>query len=268
MLDVGYEVRCLARDPARLDAAPFHGQVKVVEGDVVSGAGLDAAVEGGRRLLPGALAVAVRLPPADQTAAKLVVQAAADAGASRVVYLGGLRPRREDVPSRRLASRAEVGDVFLRGAVPAAVLQAGMITGSGVDQLRDGALSHRPAACDDHSSVGAQPHPADRHRRCAALPRRCSTLPRETNRTFDVGGPDVLTYMDMMQRYARIAGLPRRLALPVPAFTSWLSSWWVALVTPVSQALRSFFQSDRWSHPCLDTPLVSAATPGRPASRP
>ena len=96
----------------------------------------------------------------------------------------------------------------------------------------------------------------------------CSTLPRETNRTFDVGGPDVLTYMDMMQRYARIAGLPRRLALPVPAFTSWLSSWWVALVTPVSQALRSFFQSDRWSHPRLDTPLVSAATPGRPASRP
>lgn len=114
LLDVGYEVRCLARDPARLDAAPFHGQVKVVEGDVVSGAGLDAAVEGGRRLLSGALAVAARLPLADQTAAELVVQAAADAGASRVVYLGGLRPRREDVPSRRLASRAEV-----RGRFPA-----------------------------------------------------------------------------------------------------------------------------------------------------
>ncbi len=92
LLDVGYEVRCLARDPARLDAAPFHGQVKVVEGDVVSGAGLDAAVEGGRRLLSGALAVAARLPLADQTAAELVVQAAAMPGRAGSCTWAGCDP--------------------------------------------------------------------------------------------------------------------------------------------------------------------------------
>ncbi len=238
LLDVGYEVRCLTRDPARLDAAPFGGQVKVFEGDVVSGAGLSAAVDGVDVIYYLVHSLSRRdFRQADQTAAELVGQAAADAGVGRIVYLGGLRPRREDVPSRHLASRAEVGDVFLRGAVPAAVLQAGVITGSGstsFEMVRY--LTDRLPVMITPRWVRSRTQPiaiADVLRYLIG----CSTLPRETNRTFDIGGPDVLTYMDMIQRYARIAGLPRRIALPVPLLTPWLSAWWVALITPVSRAL-------------------------------
>jgi hypothetical protein len=65
----------------------------------------------------------------------------------------------------------------------------------------------------------------------------CARLPPEVNRTFDIGGPDVLTYADMMQRYAAVAGLRRRLLIPVAVLTPSLSSYWVGLVTPVPGAL-------------------------------
>jgi hypothetical protein len=61
--------------------------------------------------------------------------------------------------------------------------------------------------------------------------------PPEVNRGFDIGGPDVLTYQDMMQRFAAIAGLPKRRILPVPVLSPGLSSEWVGLVTPVPRGL-------------------------------
>lgn len=61
----------------------------------------------------------------------------------------------------------------------------------------------------------------------------CADLPEHVSRRFDIGGPDVLTYLDMMQGYARVAGLPRRRVLPVPVLSPWLSSLWVGLITPV-----------------------------------
>jgi uncharacterized protein YbjT (DUF2867 family) len=238
LLGAGHQVRCLVRDPARLAAAPFRGQVEVVRGDVASGAGVPAAADGVDVVYYLVHALSRRdFREVDRAAAELVARAAADAGVARIVYLGGLRPGSEDIPSRHLASRAEVGDVFLRGAVPAAVLQAGVITGSGstsFEMVRY--LTDRLPVMITPRWVRSRTQPiaiADVLRYLAG----CATLPREVNRTFDIGGPDVLTYLDMMQRYARIAGLPRRLAFPVPMLTPWLSAWWVALVTPVSRAL-------------------------------
>ena len=76
--------------------------------------------------------------------------------------------------------------------------------------------------------------PADRHPRRAALPRSPPRrLPDDVNRTFDIGGPEVLTYREMMSRYAAVAELPARRVLPVPVLTPRLSSHWVNLVTPV-----------------------------------
>ncbi|MGH3533553.1 MAG: SDR family oxidoreductase [Pseudonocardiaceae bacterium] len=238
LLDAGYDVRCLARDPSRLDVAPFRGQVKVVEGDVVSGAGLSDAVDGVDVVYYLVHSLSRRdFRQADLRAAGLVAQAAAAGGVGRIVYLGGLRPVRDEVPSRHLASRAEVGDLFLRAPVPAAVLQAGVITGSGstsFEMVRY--LTDRLPLMITPRWVRSRTQPiaiAD----VLHYLLGCAQLPREMNRTFDIGGPDVLTYMDLMQRYARIAGLPVRLALPVPILTPWLSSWWVALITPVSRAL-------------------------------
>ena len=62
-------------------------------------------------------------------------------------------------------------------------------------------------------------------------------LPPDTNRRFDIAGPDVITYRDMMQRYAQVAGLSRRIIIPVPVLSPWLSSQWVNVVTPVPKAI-------------------------------
>ena len=130
-------------------------------------------------------------------------------GVRRIVYLGGLVPTGEQV-SPHLASRAEVGQVFLDGAVAAVVLQAGVIIGSGsasFEMLRY--LTERLPG-DDHADLGAVT--ACSPSRCATCCRTSSarsTLPDGTNRRFDLGGPDVLTYEEMMQRYAKVAGLPR-----------------------------------------------------------
>jgi hypothetical protein len=64
-------------------------------------------------------------------------------------------------------------------------------------------------------------------------------LPAEVNRAFDIGGPDTFTYTDMIRKYAAIAGLQRRIAIPVPVLTPWLSSHWVNLITPLPRALAS-----------------------------
>jgi hypothetical protein len=64
-----------------------------------------------------------------------------------------------------------------------------------------------------------------------------ATLPADVSRRFDVGGPEVLTYLEMMQRYAKVAGLRKRLILPVPLLTPRLSGHWVNIVTPVPAAL-------------------------------
>jgi hypothetical protein len=81
----------------------------------------------------------------------------------------------------------------------------------------------------------------------------CASLPAEVNRSFDIGGPDVLTYADMMRRYAVIAGLPRRIIVPVPLLTPRLSSLWVGLVTPVPSSLaRPLVESLRHEVVCKE----------------
>ena len=111
--------------------------------------------------------------------------------------------------SPHLRSRDEVGDApaRLRRADGRAARRGDHRLGVGV--VRDAALPHRAAAGDGHAALGRHPHPADRHPGRAALPRRLRRRCRPTvNRGFDIGGPDVLTYREMMQRYAAVAGLP------------------------------------------------------------
>jgi hypothetical protein len=92
-------------------------------------------------------------------------------------------------------------------------------------------------------------------------------MPAEVNRAFDIGGPEVLTYLEMMQRYAAVAGLPRRLILPVPVLTPGLSSHWVGLVTPVPASIaRPLTESLRHEVVCHEHDIVRYVPdpPGRP----
>ncbi|SFB52493.1 Uncharacterized conserved protein YbjT, contains NAD(P)-binding and DUF2867 domains [Amycolatopsis marina] len=237
LLERGHTVRCLARDPAKLRDVPWAGRVETVRGDVLDEDGLRAAMRDVDVVyyLVHSLQ-ARRFAGVDRRAALITAQAAREAGVRRIVYLGGLRPDGEEL-SDHLASRTEVGEIFLRSGVPAAVLRAAVILGSGsasFEMLRY--LTER---------LPVMVVPKWAHNRVQPIAVRdvlrylaeSADLPEEVNRTFDIGGPDVLTYLDMMRRYAAVAGLPRRAMLPVPVLTPRLSSHWVNLVTPVPKAI-------------------------------
>ncbi|WP_228771667.1 DUF2867 domain-containing protein [Actinokineospora iranica] len=151
----------------------------------------------------------------DERIAHAVAAAAAAAGVRQIVYLGGPRPRAADL-SDHLASRAEVGDVFLEGPTPALVLRASMIIGRGSASFEllgwaaRAPVVLRPSWMANRSrpvAVGDVLH----HLRAAA------SREDRVNGAVDVAGPDTMTYLDLLQRYARIAGLPWRLPLPVAA---------------------------------------------------
>jgi uncharacterized protein YbjT (DUF2867 family) len=237
LLAQGHTVRCLARDPSKLRDIPWIDDVEVVRGDVLDEDGLFDAMRDVDVLYYLVHSLARKgFAGLDRRGALLTAQAARDAGVGRIVYLGGVKPAGEDL-SDHLASRSEVGEIFLRSGVPTAVLQAAMIIGSGsasFEMLRY--LTER---------LPVMVVPEWAHNRIQPVAVRdvlrylvvSAELPAEVNRTFDIGGPDVLTYQEMMRRYATVARLPRRTMIPVPVLTPRLSSYWVDLATPVPRGI-------------------------------
>jgi uncharacterized protein YbjT (DUF2867 family) len=173
----------------------------------------------------------------DRRAARNFASGASTAGVARLVYLGGLAPANTEL-SAHLRSRVEVGDLLLDSGVPTVVLRAAVILGSGsasFEMLRY--LTERLPAMVTPRWVHNRVQPIAVRDVVRYLVAAATAFPPEVNRDFDIGGPDVLTYADMMQRYAAAAGLRRRLIVPVPLLTPSLSSHWVGLVTPVPAAL-------------------------------
>ncbi len=234
----GHDVRCLARTPDKLTGVDWADRVEVVRGDALDRASLDAAMVDIDVVyyLVHSIGSGSSFSDADRTAARNTAQAAAHAGVSRIVYLGGLVPTGE-VASAHLASRAEVGQVLLDGGVPAVVLQAGVIIGSGsasFEMLRY--LTERLPVMVTPKWVSSRVQPIAVRDVLSYLTGVLGLDPA-TNRRFDIAGPDILTYREMMQRYAAVAELPRRVIVPVPVLTPWLSSHWVNVVTPVPKAI-------------------------------
>ncbi|GAB48775.1 NAD(P)H-binding protein [Mobilicoccus pelagius] len=240
LLDAGWDVRALTRSAAKLDRRPWRDEIDVVEGDATKSDDLDRALQGVdvAYYLVHSMDAQGDFERRDAELAEDFAAAAERAGVSRLVYLGGLHP---DVPddelSPHLRSRVEVGEIFLESDVPAACLQAGIVLGAGSASFQMlASLTERlpvmiapkwlrnriqPIGIDD--AVYYLVHAAD--------------LPSDVNRTFDIGGADVLTYTEMIQRYAHIAGLRERVIAPVPVFTPDLASHWVGLVTPIDAGL-------------------------------
>nr|WP_188307192.1 SDR family oxidoreductase [Streptomyces sp. CBMA123] len=237
LLAAGHRVRCLARDPGRLRDQPWRDRVEAATGDVTRPETLDGAFDGVdvAYYLIHSLGTGTDFEATDRRAARAFARAAARAGVGRIVYLSGLLPA--GVPetglSPHLRSRAEVGRELRAAGVPTAELRAAVIIGSGsasFEMLRY--LTERLPAMVTPRWVNTRIQPIavrDVLRYLVAA----AELPPEVDRVFDIGGPEVLTYRLMMQRYARAAGLPPRLIVPVPVLTPALSSHWVGLVTPV-----------------------------------
>jgi len=261
LLEAGHQVRALARTPQKLRDYPWADRVEVVRGDVTDA---DSLTEAMRDVdvayyLVHALGSGSDFEETDRRAARNFGERARAAGVRRIVYLGGLTPAgvEEKELSPHLRSRAEVGRILLDSRVPTAVLRAAIVIGSGsasFEMLRY--LTERLPVMVTPSWVSTRIQPIA-VRDVIRYLVGSATLPSEVNRTFDIGGPDIVTYRDMMQGYARVAGLPRRVIMPVPVLTPTLSSHWIGLVTPVPRSIaRPLAESLRHEVVCREHDIV------------
>ena len=238
LLEAGWTVRAMARTATRLRDAPWAGDVELVVADVTDRAGLSRALQDVdvAYYLVHSIGGQPEFEEQDRVAATTFAECAKAAGVRRIVYLGGLTPEGEEL-SPHLRSREEVGRILLASGVPTAVLQAAVVIGSGsasFEMLRH--LTERLPVMVVPKWVDTKIQPIA-IRDVLRYLVGAADLPADVNRELDIGGPDVLTYGDMMRRYARVARLPRRRMLKVPVLSPALSSHWVGLVTPVPGGL-------------------------------
>jgi uncharacterized protein YbjT (DUF2867 family) len=259
LLRAGFGVRVLARHPDRVRDQSWADDVEVCVGDATKEPDLLRALDGAdvAYFLLHSMGDQDRagFEEVESRTARLFGAAAVRSRVRRIVYLGGLLPK--DVPTDRLSphlrSRARVGETLRASGVPTAELRAAVILGSGsasFEMLRH--LTERLPAMVTPRWVDNRIQPIairDVLRYLVAA----ADLPAVENRSFDIGGPEVLTYREMMQRYANVAGLNRRAIVPVPVLSPRLSSHWVGLVTPVPSGIaRPLVQSLRHEVVCSE----------------
>lgn len=226
----GHVVRCLAREPGRV--APSRPTTEVVAGDCLDEASLDRALVGVKSAyyLVHSMAAGPHFADLDRKAADNFGRAAARAGVHRIIYLGGLSDDTKSL-SAHLRSRTETGDALRAGGVPVIEFRASVVIGAGSlsFQMIQALVERLPVmVCPRWVATLTQPIAIDDVLvyLVAAL-----DLPATRGSVFEIGGPEVVSYGDMMREYARLRGL-RRLLLPVPVLTPHLSGLWLALVTP------------------------------------
>ncbi len=231
----------MTRSPHWLRDVAWADRVDIVSADALDRDSLDAAMDGVdvAYFLIHSIGTGSRFADQDRQVAQNFAAAAERAGVRRIVYLGGLADSATAELSEHLASRAEVGQILLDSTVPTVVLRAAVILGSGsasFEMLRY--LTERLPAMITPRWLGTRIQPiAVRDVLRYLLAWTEIDLDTTVNRGFDIGGPDVLTYRQMMDRYALVAGLRRRLIVSVPLLTPRLSSHWVGLITPVPASL-------------------------------
>ena len=232
LVAAGWQVRCLARTPAKLAAARWAGDVEIVAGD--AGGDLSEAMAD----VDVAVYLIHSIGQGDDWATREQVDAenfgryAAAAGVRRIIYLGGLGSD-DDELSDHLKSRHEVGRALAIGGVEVVELRAGVIIGSGsasFEMLRYLVEVLPIMVTPRWVTTRCQP---------IAIADVIDILVRTVTTTealpsiAEIGGPDVVSYAEMMATYAEVAGLARRRLIKVPLLTPGLSSRWVGLVTPV-----------------------------------
>jgi uncharacterized protein YbjT (DUF2867 family) len=228
----GLAVRCLARRPESL-VGRVGSSTEVVAGDVLDRASLDRAMAGidTAFYFVHSMGSDRDFAAEDRQAAENFAQAAAAAGVRRIIYLGGLGNPDHNL-SKHLRSRQETGDV-LRAHHPRVVeFRASIVIGSGslsFEMIR--ALVERLPVmiCPRWVQVKAQPIAIEDllNYLLAAI-----ELPTGPSQVYEIGGPDQMSYGEIMHEYARQRGL-RRWMIPVPLLTPYLSSLWLGLVTPL-----------------------------------
>lgn len=236
LLEQGYRVRCLVRTPAKLEAAPWRDQVEVVRGDIERPLG--DAFDGAAAVyyLVHTIGDGPDWVARELASARNVRDTAAGAGVRRIVYLGGLGDDASEL-SQHLSSRHEVGRILAEGPVAVTELRAAIIIGSGsasFEMLRY-LVEVLPAMITPRwVDTNCQPIAVRDVLRYLVEALR---EPRTAGLVLEIGGPDVISYRQMMDIYADAAALRRRIIVPVPVLSPRLSSHWVGLVTPLPVSL-------------------------------
>ncbi|TWU17298.1 3 beta-hydroxysteroid dehydrogenase/Delta 5--_4-isomerase [Novipirellula galeiformis] len=228
----GVKVRCLARRPEHLQSRLGAG-TEVVAGDVLDAPSLDGAFAGVDTAfyLIHSMGSSGSFEDQDRVAARNFADAAKRAGVTRIVYLGGLGED-NDALSAHLRSRHEVGEVLRQSGCQVIEFRASIVIGSGSlsFELVRALVQRLPMMiCPKWVRVQAQPIAIEDLLQylIAAI-----DFPGSQSRTFEIGGPDQVSYGEIMKEYARQRGL-RRIFISVPLLTPRLSSLWLGLVTPV-----------------------------------
>jgi uncharacterized protein YbjT (DUF2867 family) len=237
LLLAGHRVRALARDSGRARSLLPAGTA-VVEGDVLFPATLDGAMSGADvafYLVHSMDSGEFSFEERDRQAARNFGQTAQAAGVSRIVYLGGLGDDRTEL-SPHLRSRQEAGAILAASGVPVTEFRAGIILGAGsvpFEMLRELTERLPVMICPRWVTSPIQPIAiAD----VLGYLVGCLSVPETAGRVLEIGGPEVMTYQQMMQRFARLRGL-HRFIVRVPVLTPRLSSYWVDIVTSVPAAV-------------------------------
>ena len=230
LLDEGCTVRCMVRR----DAAGIPAAAETVLGDMLQPLTRGPVLEGidtAYYLVHSMSAGRAGFERRDREAAENFVVAAEKAGVRRVIYLGGLGETGDDL-SEHLKSRLEVADILRKGRFATTFLRAAIIIGAGgasFEMVRS-LVNRLPVMITPRwVTTRCQPIAVDD---VIAYLAGCLTDERTAGRTFDIGGPEVLSYKEMMERFGRIEGR-NLLILSVPVLTPKLSSYWVGLITPV-----------------------------------
>jgi uncharacterized protein YbjT (DUF2867 family) len=242
LLDAGYRVRAMARNLEKVSCRPWAGnrQVELVQGDVLNLESLKKSASGcwaAYYLVHSMIAQKSKFVEADRRAAKNMVAAASAAKMEKIIYLGGLAEAVRGSLSKHLKSRIEVADILQSGPVPTTDLRTPMILGSGsasFEILRY--LVERLPVMTTPRWVQSLNQPIA-IRNVIAYLVGCLEHDETTGKTYDIGGPDILTYRDLLDIYAEEAQLSKRLIIPVPVLTPTLSALWIHLISPVPTSI-------------------------------
>jgi len=230
-------VRVFLRDKSKIQGQPWAQEVEIFEGNANSFEDVNKALAGIHTAYY--LLHSINLgPDFDKIEAQMArnfAQAAKAQGVSQIIYLGGIANDKKR--SKHLASRAQAGTELASTDVCVMELRAGIVIGSGsasFEMLRH--LTHRLPIMTTPKWVTNRTQPIA-IRDVLWYLRKSASLEQPVSAIFDIGGPEVLTYADMMQKFAQISGLRKRWIIKVPVLTPKLSSMWIGLVTPVPTAL-------------------------------
>ncbi len=235
LLESGYRVRCVTRSKESLANRSWSNQVDIVEADLQNkDQTLTALADADRAFyLVHSMTAQRNFAEAEENMASVFAEAANQSNLKQIVYLGGLGEDNLE-KSLHLQSRHNVGKILAAGQTPVSELRAAVIIGSGsasFEMLRS-LVEVLPVMVVPRWVTKTQCQPISIG---DVLENLLHVLNSDepVNHILEIGGPEVVTYREMMHAYTKVAGLRRRVILPVPVLTPRLSSHWVNLVSPL-----------------------------------